>query len=94
MLGAGVAVVDGNLEEPGAGHNNNRSAEIAGSAQPGSQRRIRRRSRKAMVAMVLVALSSRLQPGEHDLHYSHGGRESIHSGEFFVIMSDESLTAM
>ena len=36
-----------------------------------------------MVAMVLLALSPRLQPGEHYLHYSHGGRESIHSEEFF-----------
>jgi len=36
-----------------------------------------------MVAIVLLALSSRLQPGERYLHYSHGGRESIHSGEFF-----------
>ena len=36
-----------------------------------------------MVAMVLLALSSRLQPGEHHLHYSHGGRESMHAGEFF-----------
>jgi hypothetical protein len=35
-----------------------------------------------MVAMVLLALSPRLQPGEHHLHYSHGGRESIHSEEF------------
>jgi hypothetical protein len=31
-----------------------------------------------MVAMELLALSSRLQPGEHCLHYSHRGRESIH----------------
>jgi hypothetical protein len=38
-----------------------------------------------MVAMVLLALSSRLQPGEHDLHYSHGGRKSIHSEQFFAI---------
>jgi hypothetical protein len=38
-----------------------------------------------MVAMVLLALSSRLQPGEHYPHYSHGGRESIHSEEFFPI---------
>jgi hypothetical protein len=38
-----------------------------------------------MVALVLLALSSRLQPGEHYLHYSHGGRESIHSEEFFSI---------
>jgi hypothetical protein len=30
-----------------------------------------------MVAMVVLALSSRLQPGEHQLHYSHGGRESV-----------------
>jgi hypothetical protein len=36
-----------------------------------------------MVAMVFLALSSRLQPGEHHLHYSHGGGESMHSGEFF-----------
>ena len=32
-----------------------------------------------MVAMVLLALSPRLQPGEHCLHYSHGGHGSIHS---------------
>jgi hypothetical protein len=38
-----------------------------------------------MAALVLLALSSRLQPGEHYLHYSHGGRESIHSEEFFSI---------
>ena len=30
-----------------------------------------------MVAMVLLALSSRLQPGERFLLYSHGGRESV-----------------
>jgi hypothetical protein len=44
-----------------------------------------------MVVAVFVALSSRLQPREHCLHYSHGGRESIHSGEFLLITSDESL---
>ena len=38
-----------------------------------------------MVAMVLLALSSRLQPGEHYVHYSHGRRESTHSEEFFSI---------
>jgi hypothetical protein len=38
-----------------------------------------------MVAMVLLALSSRLQPGEHHVHYSHGRRESTHSEEFFSI---------
>jgi len=38
-----------------------------------------------MVAMVLLALSPRLQPGEHYPHYSHGARESIHSEEFFSI---------
>jgi hypothetical protein len=38
-----------------------------------------------MVAVVLLTLSSRLQLGEHYLHYSHGGRESIHSEEFFSI---------
>ena len=35
-----------------------------------------------MVAMVLLALSPRLQPGEPHLHYSHRGPESIHSEEF------------
>jgi hypothetical protein len=30
-----------------------------------------------MVAMVLLTLSSRLQPREHQLHYSQGGRESV-----------------
>jgi hypothetical protein len=36
-----------------------------------------------MVALVSLALPSGLQPWEHDPHYSHGGRASIHSGEFF-----------
>ena len=35
--------------------------------------------------MVLLALSSRLQPGEHHPSYSHVRQESIHSGEFFSI---------
>jgi hypothetical protein len=30
-----------------------------------------------MVAMVLLALSSKLQPGEQQLHYSHEGLESV-----------------
>jgi len=33
--------------------------------------------------MVLLASSSRLQPGEPHLTYSHVCRESTHSGEFF-----------
>jgi hypothetical protein len=35
-----------------------------------------------MVAHVSLAMSPRLQPGEHDQHYSHGERESTHSGKY------------
>ena len=40
MLGAGVAVVDGDLEEPGAGHTATGRRRSLGSAQPRLQRLI------------------------------------------------------
>ena len=69
--GAGAAVVDGNLERPGAGlpqpvggdrwFCSTRVAAPESGAGSG----------KARVIVVLLALSSRLQPGEHHPSYSY-----------------------
>ena len=71
MLDTGVAVVDGNLgsqgpviQQPVGGDRWFCSTQVA-APESGAG------SRKAMVAMVLLALSSRLQPGEHHRLYSY-----------------------
>ena len=50
-----------------------------------------------MVAMVLLALSSRLQPGERLLLYSHGGtrvRSVTHIQDGFYFVAGESVDWM
>jgi len=50
-----------------------------------------------MVAMILLAFCPRLQPGEHCVHYSHGGtrvRSVAHIQDALSLAADKSVDWM
>jgi hypothetical protein len=78
MLDAGVAVIHGNLGEPGGRSYSSRSAQIT-VAQPRLQRLNQAQVRgRQGEDNVLVALSFRLQPGEPETLYSYGWCTSMY----------------